>query len=1013
MPSDVSVIPLPCTPSVWPVERAYEVEPTCKYTFTIDSTHLIPSPTKLVDIRGDECSRGILKILVLILTQVSRMFHGKRPFDWNNAEVPGTRRIDVFMEYLLPEGAVVGDETDEVRLIELVGIRFHIMVHDRDSEMNLDTSIARFIHANGGEDLGQCDEDEGDKKKKKDGKKKKKEQRKKPPTKLMQLFDEVLTIDNIFTYYWLVNAYVREPVSESDYLRGTINGTMYPGFTHPLCGANAFSWDNSLVDGMHPRQATEYVDGTFPFPSIVFRMPVDLLRHPYALPFLTLPGAPTWYDPVRDVRTLRNVMGTLRSEATLKEIFSRAEALKRDDLYEIRKVQDAQYARIKDAGTDVIARWRRTSVKYIDATLQEGSNVSDAWAAMNEHARELETWTDTNGVDINDYSLGYTANWLTSLMCKLEAGPRISTLHVLFIRVLLNALHALDPVLDLHNNMIVFGGHEKGKSFVLDLVMDYLVPGTVERLSNLTAKALATNDNVRDMVYMRDELPAEWKSDNIAGGDTGDSMLKESLTSCITTTQMPFITEDGDRVLRKYSAERVAVNIMASNEHKGHVPEPLLSRVQALVLNDFDRPGYDVENIMQSMTGIRHIAGDEVSREISQNLEDEIRTMQTMSNMIWKAIYERNLVGPDVSVMQKVLISVKENLSKKGIMGNAMPYRAVKSLWNQAKVLTIAMACHKYANDKRSKGYNKKPDSYKTILDIQPLLFCCEQKAIFLTSLNADLIIDTEHFLFIEIALCAAMPFYENGSDGEPDHKDGFVHTKPLSFLNFSALYDAMETAQMNKSYRFQAKISRENMKGALKSMKTVSFKGQSIIMFNQHKGIVSINHSFVKAWYEFDCYLGRYKCTLDPHQAVKEAILEAYINKYSTKRKYVLGYARKDTPFVLETMQVPDDVDSVLTSTIPLSNTKYTPDIIEDEVTEHYRREGDTVVWETDFEEFKYQSFLKECGITATNMTAQSELYDYEVSASKYSARDAEAEYPQWILPKKNSKKRKRNEEN
>lgn len=956
------LLPLPCTGAVTPCESARarltedDVREQSVLYFTIPIHLFRPAPCSLLDLKDDGVSLSYKHLLSALFYLIAKKFYLPRA---HSASIPGTtqRRIRVFMEYLLTSES----DASDLRIIDCAGVRFHVHLYE---DINLMEALVALMRENGfdgdvpcpqpADDL-EIEEPEQTKKKRKGASKNSKgpQKKRKGPPKVYEYYTK---ITHPFMWYNYACDYARDSISFDEFQDHTSGDASVPLHEHPLSLEGLFSWNNAVLDHVRPEQNVENCT-RFPFPQAVWEIPYHVLSNHIAIWQMILPGSMQWYEqsPEEQITTLT----TFRFEDQLESMFS-DRFVKRNDLKDLRTVLLSKEKKIAEKNASVgedemaalMCAHRARSVRFLESMWNPSAYVSEPIKVMSKWMREEETWTTGPPVCV-DPLMSFFGNMIARDLQCFEKILMISTTHSIFLRLLVNGFCAYRYKLDLHNNTLLLGEGAAGKSFLLDTLTALLIPGTVTKISHATDKAATIDTDNNDFIACYHELPPNLLGQDKSGLETGSSIIKDMMTSCLVTTHSIMVDHDtGRRIMTKFESEAVGVILAATNERADRIPEALSSRMQKISVNEYIRPDFTVTDM---------IKGNEVLEDEKIDMKQEEadftrrwRVRQCICNMVEKMVYCGVLCDVDMTVFNMVRKSVVDYLVDNNIVYRSSSTRETKFMHQFARTLTIIHAAEKYANDPASPGY-KKEFTFQNLKDIQPYLFCTEEIAMFVLTLNADQIVHTNHFKVVELLMAA---LYKNiiKEQGTCTERDGYYITRNV-YNDFGKVYESMVTIQ--SAGLFKEKLSAENIKVAFNEMRKQMYKGLPIVQFADQA--VSINVAYVRDNFKWDDSLARFRCRFNLRRIMQDAFYKAYANKYTRAHpKIILGTpVHPEIPFLYTTMcKEPNPARSI----------SYLPPIAvpvpieENKLADGYVRTGCMITYTEDYEQLRFRKFLRKC---------------------------------------------------
>lgn len=904
----------------------------------------------------------------------------------------GGRRVRTFMEYLLHEET----DPDDFTMIDCVGVRFH--VHIYDGGINFLDGLLKMIETNGG-DAVEAEAEDGDEA---GGKKRRKGKRKAPVKKKTKIpiSEAYKDVNSILRWYRLAGVVVDSQTSVDNYTCNTVGGDKYvPDDDHPFHPHSLFSWERSLVDSMH--QSQRVVSDNFPIPQAVYYIN-GFMTTPHAILGVTLPRTPMWFNQP-DMTMVRETFQSLFNKEFMDMFFERrASFVKRNDLAEIKQVQDQRRKKVLANSNNPeqlpfeLRKFRERSIKYLANAWNPSAFVSEPIKIMARASGELGSWT-TGPMRIVDHSLTSFGNLMADSIICFENILRISTTHATLLRLIVNSLDAYRYEFNLHNNVLLVGAGATGKSHLLECLEKILyLPGTVDKVSHLTDKAMTVDTDANDGILTFHEMPPLLMGNDKNSNETGSHLIKDMMTSCKVETQS-ITVDDGRRLKVVVSSERVCTVIMASNEARDLIPEALGTRMIYIQVNSNTRQKFSINDMTSSVDGV--VGGDYFKTDSdSADFDRRWKITQIMVNMVEKAIYTGALENVNIRVFETLQLKMTDYMKIHGIMQHGGNDRDIKFLKRFARTLTIIHAVNKFANDPHSPGYDPdgkirlgSPASFDMLLKIQPYLFCTEEIALFTLTLNVDQLVDLHHFQVMEVILALVEKHLVKSGGGSYDELDGYYYTK-AAFQDERYIYRKLAAIQNTDA--FPTKLSSENIKVAFRELRRRVHDERTIIEFNTNTQTIMINSDFVKKHFTWDSSMKKFHCNFDINTIMSEVFFKSYANKHTkVVDKMVLGTTYdRELPFLFNTITKRPNPDTVLTRHIAQSNAIKAVDGVE--VTDDYTRRNDTVEFKVDFEDFCFRKYLEKCGLNTANYDTTDLLYEHHVGNPKTSF-----EYPNYYV--------------
>lgn len=899
-----------------PVERACHDSnnvmraPFRHYCFTIPKSALVATGSSLNEFLNSDCSKAF-RALLLLLTETTNKFF--------ESEADGLRmasdidvdtsadgddvsndtfhaRVRVYMEYLVFDTCT---SPDSVRFLEVVGIRFHIFTFDQN--MDLCCGIKSTLEKNAEE----------------------KKSRRKPlePSDPLLFLKGLTHFKNFFKCADFYKSVMSDQFDnhESFQMKIEQNSTgkeCMPLDSHVFFPRTVFSYENSTPPGTHPAQKTGCNSNTnykFAFPQLVYEIPYDVFT-PLGIMAVTLPRTTLWHN-FPSALDARGTNFVLDNTSRLKEVLSGV-VESRNDIRDFRNLQLAITSTNRADYCDDAAGLALANRKSREKALKDFSKVWDRNAQLSLPIQNMIKWFESLEVDgvaasvttpglfvFQDNDMSYFGNWVANRLYGYERIAKLSTTHATVFKIWTFVLDAYRYEFKLHNNFIMAGAGQSGKSFILELIQNKLsIPDTVTKVTHVTAKADTVEHDLNDHISMYHEIPASLlgMDSGKSGSSEGDPIFKDKLTSCIVRTDTIHIDPDTRvRAKKSIASEQVGVVGGATNEATRFIPEALRSRFIILPVHLQNRPGFDVTALQ---SGTKKYS-DSSSENASADAFYRAHHMEQMCVCIIEKLIYCGII-PDVDmnipgiIFGKLIQKLKDDLI---IYSDDESTRANAFLRQSARTMTIQSAVSKYFNDEESPAFNK-PFSIELLSGIAPLLFATEEISLFVFDMLRRQFIRSDHFLAARLML-KTFSFTKEGDEGALAVVNGyhFVDGDSVPY-NKSDLTAKLLVTQSRQ--RGGVRISQPNLMTAVCEMTQATFANRIIIDLNE-TGQLKLNAAFCKKHAS-----GSVNGTMGFTTRVFNS---GYKNKYTRVRKSIVTgiTPHSEFPFVFKTRAVTRDKKS------------------------------------------------------------------------------------------------------
>lgn len=518
--------------------------------------------------------------------------------------------------------------------------------------------------------------------------------------------------------------------------------------------------------------------------------------------------------------------------------------------------------------------------------------------AAEEEKRDFTLTTPHQPVDT---ALSPFANLMVRRLVQYEKLLKTSTVHRELLITIVATRDAYRRSFDLHTNPLLAGAGSSSKSYILNCVDKLSIPGTVQTVTHITAKADAIDDNQNDIITLFHEFPQSLMGFDQQQTATGDPMFKERLTSNKFKTKLFCVDEEtGKRSNRIAESECIGVMGGCTNDPPGKIPEALRSRFLMIMCPQIVRDGHEVIDQF----------GSKSFRSMNKKKADMIHehhSEQYMICLIHKLIWTKVLTDVNLSIAHTIFRSVLGLLDKEGI--RTKDPRHYTRLENTARTLTIMHAIEIVINTPGGALFNK-PFEIRDLFALEEYLFCTEEIAYFTISLLQDMYINPAE-REVALTLTDAIVHYpppdgdESGcafkydEDGEIDRN--YVVLKGDHSWNIAN--------KLSRSMR-KNKSSPENIQAILADLSTRTILAPDaggrrlpIYEFDRTKKMGCV----ATAW------LDR---VLDPSFAhLMQKAIRGTFHKYSRKRTILLGetHLSEDMPHIWRTIDVVPNTEHAL----------------------------------------------------------------------------------------------------
>ena len=256
---------------------------------------------------------------------------------------------------------------------------------------------------------------------------------------------------------------------------------------------------------------------------------------------------------------------------------------------------------------------------------------------------------------------------MNQTIANLLEAMGVCNLHGLAQLMLLAILDSTYPHKELGIHLLCYGLAEVGKSYLVKLLIELLVPGTiaVRMLESARASTSSNEKSATQGAMVFHETPAGITVDAKASPDSNVAVdvMKNAMTEKEVVASNLAMVEDGDRIRKEIRRTEMRVMIILSNLAGLYCIVPtFLSRVWSYMVPAAVRPGHSVADSqawgdMHKGTGVD---------QASTRIKDILRTTQCLTSLFGNMIWFGLLAPPDCTAFALVRKRIEEDLCTQG-----------------------------------------------------------------------------------------------------------------------------------------------------------------------------------------------------------------------------------------------------------------------------------------------------------------------------------------------------------
>ena len=322
----------------------------------------------------------------------------------------------------------------------------------------------------------------------------------------------------------------------------------------------------------------------------------------------------------------------------------------------------------------------RSCFNFIKQKQMESSVKGTKWSAM---CYRMESDVKADGTK-KDYYMRFNKNGtdfasnIVDFMYNLEHSTDVDYVHHEVLISYLASINALHIKNELQMHIIDNGPPSSSKSFIQQMTMRMLCPGTHMLLSNVTEKGFTSNMNLDGMNVFMDELADIVKDKGKSG--TGDSIIKSMMMGVPIKTLMTSVDHDTHERLSIMTESKLRVRFHGGeNSSKDSIAEPILDRCLLRDIPIWNRPGIELQEVKRQNKNKALIDAEEA-------FIDKCQTIHALAGILETMIQVKLVPQVDMSYANHLISRIKLNLSKKGV---DMPKRKKQQVISLVRATTV------------------------------------------------------------------------------------------------------------------------------------------------------------------------------------------------------------------------------------------------------------------------------------------------------------------------------------
>lgn len=329
--------------------------------------------------------------------------------------------------------------------------------------------------------------------------------------------------------------------------------------------------------------------------------------------------------------------------------------------------------------------------------------------------------------------------FLNSMMWKLnffDEDLQVSTGHPTLMMLNHAKYDTYRQELDLHFNAIFTGEGATSKSFLFEKMKQLSIPGTIFERTYETKRAAAIDEDRNDVVCVFNEAPQGMflgKNNPNSDGEQ-EAQFKERLTSMTTRCYTWAKDEETDlRTNRTTISQAIGTHFGATNDDPADCNEAMQTRFH---FGKFEKTELKNKSIGECMIGEK--SWKEVGSAQLERATHYFQLEHFQMMLLFKMMFVGIIRYPTLEVSDWIYQQFSSSLKVQKVETTT---RFKERYDIMCKILTMVNALDTLYNYEGGKYYNQ-PFDPMTLIEVEPLLYCTEEIAIFAFTLISTEIYD-------------------------------------------------------------------------------------------------------------------------------------------------------------------------------------------------------------------------------------------------------------------------------
>lgn len=457
----------------------------------------------------------------------------------------------------------------------------------------------------------------------------------------------------------------------------------------------------------------------------------------------------------------------------------------------------------------------QTVVKDVNANVSEPMQSMLHWL-NNSYDSKLDMKrrkTDPNG-----------SLFLNSIAWKLnfmEEDLQVSTGHPTLMLLQHSKYDAYRQQLNLHVNLIFTGEGATSKSFLFDKMKQMSIPNTVTELTYQTKRSNAVDKDQNDQIVIFNEAPAGlFMSNNGKDGDKEqEATFKEKLTSQITKCLTWCEDEEtGLRANRNVISQSISVYAGATNDDPSAASEAMVTRFYWGQFEKVESKSKTIAMCMQGEKQWKQLGTSSLNKSLHFFHLEHVQMA-----LLFKLMFVGILKYPTLDVSDFIYSRICTSMTQQGYTPGT---RFKERFDNMCIIFTMCNALDTVYNYEGGIHYGK-PFDARTLIDLEPYLYCTEEIAIFCFTLLSNEVYNPSETKIIK----ALWTMWKSG--GTEYKRDVSAEGQPVvsyDFIKINKTGKKLWTAIQQTIPNHEGKPSEYNIKAIIRKWKDKTYKNYAMV---------------------------------------------------------------------------------------------------------------------------------------------------------------------------------------